>query len=92
VLIVLWNATILHARWGGLIRERGLAVMSVFGNIVVGLSWFGANMLGVGLRSYGFMDQAFGTLRAFIASQLVVGATSALALRPNIQEVFLECG
>jgi ABC-type transport system involved in cytochrome c biogenesis permease subunit len=72
LLIVLWNATILHARWGGLIRERGLAVMSVFGNIVVGLSWFGVNMLGVGLHSYGFMDQAFGTLTTFIASQLVV--------------------
>jgi ABC-type transport system involved in cytochrome c biogenesis permease subunit len=72
LLIVLWNATILHARWGGLIRERGLAVMSVFGNIVVSLSWFGVNMLGVGLHSYGFMDQAFGTLTTFIASQLVV--------------------
>ncbi len=72
LLIVLWNATILHARWGGLIRERGLAVMSVFGNIVVSLSWFGVNMLGVGLHSYGFMDQAFGTLTVFIASQLVV--------------------
>jgi hypothetical protein len=68
----LWNATILHARWGGLVRERGLAVMSVFGNIVVSLSWFGVNMLGVGLHSYGFMDQAFGTLITFIGSQLVV--------------------
>jgi hypothetical protein len=29
-------------------------------------------MLSVGLHSYGFMDQAFGTLTAFIASQLVV--------------------
>jgi len=72
LLIVLWNAAILHARWGGLIRERGLAVMSVFGNIVVSLSWFGVNMLGVGLHSYGFMDQAFGTLMAFIAGQLVI--------------------
>jgi hypothetical protein len=29
-------------------------------------------MLGVGLHSYGFMDQAFGVLLAFIASQLVI--------------------
>src|SRR5262249_7911984 len=29
-LIVLWNAIILHTRWGGFIRERGLAVVSVF--------------------------------------------------------------
>ena len=29
-------------------------------------------MLGVGLHSYGFMDQAFGVLLAFIISQLVI--------------------
>jgi ABC-type transport system involved in cytochrome c biogenesis permease subunit len=72
VLIVLWNAVILHARWGGYVRERGIAVMSVFGNIITSLSWFGVNMLGVGLHSYGFMDQAFGVLLAFIASQFVI--------------------
>jgi hypothetical protein len=29
-------------------------------------------MLGVGLHSYGFMDQAFGVLLAFVASQFAV--------------------
>ena len=72
VLIVLWNAIILHARWGGYVRERGIAVMAVFGNIITSLSWFGVNMLGVGLHSYGFMDQAFGVLLGFIASQFAV--------------------
>ena len=72
LLIVLWNAILLHARWGGYVRERGIAVMAVFGNIITSLSWFGVNMLGVGLHSYGFMDQAFGVLLAFIASQLVI--------------------
>jgi ABC-type transport system involved in cytochrome c biogenesis permease subunit len=81
LLIVMWNAIILHSRWGGFIRERGLAVMSVFGNIVVSLSWFGVNMLGVGLHSYGFMDQAFGTLMTFIAIQLVVMALGMLPLK-----------
>ena len=81
LLIVLWNAIILHARWGGLVRDRGLAVMSVFGNIVVSLSWFGVNMLGVGLHSYGFMDKAFGTLVTFIASQLAVMALGMIPLK-----------
>jgi ABC-type transport system involved in cytochrome c biogenesis permease subunit len=72
LLIVLWNAIILHARWGGYVRERGLALMTVFGNIITSLSWFGVNMLGVGLHSYGFMDQAFGPLLAFIVSQLLI--------------------
>src|SRR5260370_8269843 len=87
LLIVMWNAIILHSRWGGFIRERGLAVMCVFGNIVFSLSWFGVNMLGVGLHSYGFMDRAFGTLMTFIASQLVVFALVILPLKhcPGIQ-------
>ncbi len=59
LMIVLWNALVLHARWGGLIRDRGLAVLSVLGNIVVTWSWFGTNLLGVGLHSYGFNDRLF---------------------------------
>jgi hypothetical protein len=77
----MWNAIILHSRWGGLIRERGLAVMCVFGNIVFSLSWFGVNMLGVGLHSYGFMDRAFGTLMTFIASQVALMALGMLPLK-----------
>ena len=70
LLIVLWNAIILHARWGGLVRQRGLMVMAVFGNVVTSWSWFGVNMLGIGLHSYGFMDSAFPWLITFGASQL----------------------
>ena len=66
LLIVLWNAIILHARWGGLMRERGIMNLAVFGNIVTSFSWFGVNMLGIGLHSYGFMDAAFKWLMIFI--------------------------
>jgi ABC-type transport system involved in cytochrome c biogenesis permease subunit len=72
LLIVLWNAIILHARWGGLIKERGMMAMAVFGNIVTSFSWFGVNMLGVGLHSYGFMDKAFFWLMVFDASQALL--------------------
>ena len=54
LLIVLWNALILHARWGGLVKQRGIAVLAVVGNMVTGWSWFGTNQLGVGLHAYGF--------------------------------------
>jgi len=74
LLIVLWNALILHARWGGLVRDRGVMNLAVFGNIVTSFSWFGVNMLGIGLHSYGFMDAAFRWLMLFICSQaLVIG-------------------
>lgn len=72
LLIVIWNAMILHARWGGMVRERGMMVMAVFGNIVTSWSWFGTNMLGIGLHSYGFTDAAFFWLSAFMVSQLLV--------------------
>ncbi len=52
--------------------------MAIFGNVITSLSWFGVNMLGVGLHSYGFMDKAFWALSAFIASQLVLVALAML--------------
>ncbi len=72
LLIVLWNAIILHVRAGRLGGDRGLLVMAVAGNIVTALSWFGVNMLGIGLHSYGFMEQAFWWLTAFCVSQAAV--------------------
>ena len=80
VLIVLWCAIILHARWGGFIRQRGLMVMAIFGNVVTSFSWFGVNMLGVGLHSYGFMQKAFPWLVGFMLSQLALMAIAAMPL------------
>jgi len=70
-LIVLWNLLILHARWGGMIRDRGLVVLAIFGNIITAWSWFGTNMLGVGLHSYGFTNSAVFWIAIFVVSQLV---------------------
>ncbi|MBI1336228.1 MAG: cytochrome C assembly protein [Phycisphaera sp.] len=72
LVIVLWNALVLHARWGGLVRHRGIAVLAVFGNVVTSWSWFGVNMLGRGLHSYGFIDSAAWWLAIFVVSQLLV--------------------
>jgi ABC-type transport system involved in cytochrome c biogenesis permease subunit len=52
LLIVIWNALILHARWGGMVKQRGMAVLALMGNIIVIWSWWGVNMLGVGLHAY----------------------------------------
>ncbi|HLP07730.1 MAG TPA: cytochrome c biogenesis protein CcsA [Opitutaceae bacterium] len=72
LVIVLWNAVILHARWGKLVGPRGFMNLAIFGNCITAASWFGVNMLGVGLHSYGFMDSAFFWLCAFWASQLAI--------------------
>ena len=80
LIIVLWNAIILHCRWGGIVKTRGLMALAVFGNIVTSWSWFGVNMLGVGLHSYGFMDSAFWALICFVASQLAIIAIALIPL------------
>jgi ABC-type transport system involved in cytochrome c biogenesis permease subunit len=81
ILIVLINAILLHARWGGLVRVKGMMALGVVGNIIVSWSWFGTNMLGVGLHSYGFMEKAFPVLVGFVISQLLIIGLSFIPLR-----------
>jgi ABC-type transport system involved in cytochrome c biogenesis permease subunit len=54
LLIVIMNALILHARWAGMVKHRGMAMLAVAGAMVTIWSWFGTNQLGVGLHAYGF--------------------------------------
>jgi ABC-type transport system involved in cytochrome c biogenesis permease subunit len=81
LMIVLWNALFLHARWGGMAKERGLIALAIFGNVVTAWSWFGVNMLGIGLHSYGFMSAAFTWLMLFVTSQLVLIGFALLPVR-----------
>ncbi len=80
-LLVLWNLLILHARWGGMIRDRGLIVLAIFGNIITAWSWFGTNMLGVGLHSYGFTNSAVFWLSIFVLSQASLVSLGLLPMR-----------
>ena len=84
LIIVLWNAIILHARWGHMVEERGLMNLAIFGNIVTSYSWFGVNMLGIGLHSYGFMDAAFRWLMVFVVSQLVLIAIGLVPVKYRV--------
>ncbi len=72
LLIVIWNALILHARWDGMVKERGTAILAVAGNIVTTWSFFGVNELGVGLHSYGFTEGTLPRLAMFVGSQLAI--------------------
>ena len=87
VLIVLWCAICLHARWGGLVKREGLMQMLVFGNIVTSWSWFGTNLLGVGLHSYGFTESGFQWLSIFALSQVALIALGWLPARNHTKDV-----
>ncbi len=78
LIIVLWNALVLHARWDGMVKDRGLAVLAIGGNIVTAWSWFGVNELGVGLHSYGFTEGVLFSLGVFVLSQLALIAAGSL--------------
>lgn len=84
LMIVLWNALVLHANWDRMVRQRGLAILAVLGNIVTSWSWFGTNQLGIGLHSYGFTSAVLYTLGlvvlghvTFVILALVVTQTHA---------------
>jgi ABC-type transport system involved in cytochrome c biogenesis permease subunit len=81
VLVVIWNVLILHARWAGLVKQRGMAVLTVVGNMVTAWSWFGTNQLGVGLHAYGFNKFLADGLVIFWATQLVVLGLGALPMK-----------
>jgi len=80
LIIVLWNALVLHARWDKMVADRGLAVLAVGGNIVTAWSWFGVNQLGIGLHSYGFTSGVVLALMTFGLYMLVCIAFGALPL------------
>jgi ABC-type transport system involved in cytochrome c biogenesis permease subunit len=78
LMIVLWNAVVLHARWGGLVRDRGMCVLAIVGNIVTSWSFFGVNELGFGLHSYGRTEGVLEMLALFCFSQLLLIALGSL--------------
>lgn len=79
LLIVLWLVWLLHARISGHLQKHyymaGMALLSV----VVALAWFGINLLGIGLHSYGFTSGIAWGLGAFCAIEF---ALIALLLLP----------
>lgn len=72
LLLTLWLAWLLHARMAGVLNPLGLVVMSALTCCIVAVAWFGVNMLGVGLHSYGFMEQGMVALFAFLAAEALL--------------------
>jgi len=73
LLIVLWCLIVIHANLGRMLGPAGRAWGSVILGIVVSFSWWGVNLLGVGLHSYGFTRGAWNSLLIFwIIETLIV--------------------
>lgn len=66
--VMAWQVCFLLVHRLSQVTIRGVLVMSLLGNIVVGLGWFGPNLLHDGLHSYGMRNHALPLLAAVISS------------------------
>ena len=81
MLIVLWLLWLLHGLISKHIGQLGFAFGMVITNIIVALAWFGVNLLGVGLHSYGFTENILSNLMIFCGAELIFGFTFYFLLR-----------
>jgi len=86
LLIVLWLIWVLHGRMSGKLRPITFAALAGALNIVVALTWFGVNLLGVGLHSYGFTSGLAAGLFAFCSVQFLVILTLYILARKQTKQ------
>ena len=78
LLIVLYQLVLIHARLGGYIKGFGISMVAIAGNMVIAFSWWGVNLLGVGLHSYGFTAGINLALWTFYGIEMLVLAGGAI--------------
>jgi ABC-type transport system involved in cytochrome c biogenesis permease subunit len=83
LMICLWMLAIVHAHLGGYIKDLGVSIAAVFGGIIVAFSWWGVNLLGVGLHSYGFTSGILLSLLAFVGLEVIVMALGGVVWLMN---------
>ena len=81
LLIILWCAILFHARLAGMIGHLGLAAGAIVSVITVVLAWFGVNLLGVGMHSYGFTSGVARWLLAFVGVEVIFLAVTLVLIR-----------
>lgn len=72
LLICIWGLIMLHARLGGYIKDLGMSLTSIMLGMIVAFSWWGVNLLGVGLHSYGFTSGIMRILLIFWGIESVI--------------------
>ncbi|MCB1556011.1 MAG: cytochrome c biogenesis protein CcsA [Alphaproteobacteria bacterium] len=80
MLICLWLIFLLHGRIAGKLKPVPFAMGMALTTVVVALAWFGVNLLGVGLHSYGFTKGIALNLALFSGAEILFVAGIGLAL------------
>lgn len=72
LLICLWLIALLHGRISGHLNNLRFITGCALTSITVMLAWFGVNVLGTGLHSYGFTENIVTNLLLFIVLELIL--------------------
>lgn len=81
LLIILWLLLMLHGRLTSFINNDSFALGMVGLNIVVVLSWFGVNLLNIGLHTYGFIENVAIGMGVFIGVELLYISFCAIYIK-----------
>lgn len=85
LFVILWAMLLLHLRSGRLVDARMFALLNCFNVIVTFLCWFGVNLLGVGLHSYGFQNGTAMWLGVFVAADVLFIVLIERLIKPRLK-------
>lgn len=85
LFVILWAMLLLHLRAGRLVNARSFALLNCFNVIVTFLCWFGVNLLGVGLHSYGFQNGTAMWLGLFVAADVLFIVLIERLVKPRLK-------
>ena len=85
LFVILWAMLLLHLRAGRLVNVRTFALLNCFNVIVTFLCWFGVNLLGVGLHSYGFQNGTAAWLGLFVAADVLFIVLIERLVKPRLK-------
>ena len=72
LMIILAELAMLHARMGRYIRDLGICMSAIAIGCIVAFSWWGVNLLGVGLHSYGWTSGVYNSLMIYYSLEVLV--------------------
>ncbi|MGZ3775112.1 MAG: cytochrome c biogenesis protein [Pseudobdellovibrionaceae bacterium] len=73
LIALLGYLAVLHARYGGMIKQFGMVVTSIVSFSLVIMAWYGVNfVLGAGLHSYGFGAGGLEYVATFLAAHMLL--------------------
>ena len=85
LFVILWAMLLLHLRSGRLVNARMFALLNCFNVIVTFLCWFGVNLLGVGLHSYGFQNGTAMWLGVFVFADVLFIVLIERLVKPRLK-------